>query len=208
MTSTGTKGARRTQQERVKESSRLLLSAAIELIAERGYERTTTAEITRKAGLSNSMVQIRYGSKEALLEALLRSYEDRMFKARTAPDSSGHDQLLGQIEALVHEYNEDPQLLRAFLMIQFETAGAIPQLKRWQIDWLQRYIDHIADTIRRGQADGSIRSDLDPAADATFFMDVGTGALYRWILNPDETDLPQALSDWAKRMNVWFAPRA
>src|ERR1700758_3499185 len=61
---------RRTQTERVAESSERLLLAAAELTAEKGFERTTSAEIGERAGYSRAMVRGRYGSKEALIEAL------------------------------------------------------------------------------------------------------------------------------------------
>jgi len=48
------------------------MTAAIELIAEKGIARTSAAEISEHAGYSRSMVPFRYGSKEALLETLLR----------------------------------------------------------------------------------------------------------------------------------------
>src|SRR5213076_237185 len=72
---------RRTQQERVAESAKRLADAAFELIAEKGFERTTAAEIGERAGYSRSMVRDRYGSKEALLESLLASE----FEARLLP---------------------------------------------------------------------------------------------------------------------------
>ena len=60
---------RQTQQERVAESSRRLLAAAIEVVAEKGYGPATAAEISERAGYSAPMVRTRYGSKQALLES-------------------------------------------------------------------------------------------------------------------------------------------
>jgi hypothetical protein len=81
-----TRPRRRTQRERTAESTRRLLDAAIELIAEKGFERTTAMEIGERAGYSRSMVRARYGSKEALLESVLRNdYEPLML----APEVNG-----------------------------------------------------------------------------------------------------------------------
>ena len=71
------KTARRTQQERSAESAQRLLDAAIELIAEKGFDRTTAAEIGERAGYSRSMVRARYGSKDALLESIFGDELDR-----------------------------------------------------------------------------------------------------------------------------------
>ena len=59
-----------TQPQRVEQSSRRLLQAAAELIVEKGWEATTAAEIGRRAGYSRAMVHARYGSKDAILEAI------------------------------------------------------------------------------------------------------------------------------------------
>lgn len=199
---------RRTQQERVEDSARRIFEAAVELIAEQGFERTTTADISERAGFSNSMVHMRYGSKEALLEALLRAYENRMFESHTPAEHTGLQQLLGQIESIRTALQENPDLLRAFFTIQFEIPLAIPQLKRWLIDWLERYVEHIAATIQIGQADGSIRAELDPGDEAAFFMDAGTGQIFRWILDPEGVELDAELAAWRDRMQAWFAAPA
>jgi AcrR family transcriptional regulator len=66
-----------TQAERVAASDKALLAAAIELIAERGYERTTLALIGERAGYSRGLVTQRFGSKEKLLWAVIKQMLDR-----------------------------------------------------------------------------------------------------------------------------------
>ena len=56
-----------TQAERVATSDRALIDAAIELIAERGYDRSTLAAIGEQAGYSRGLVTQRSGNKENLL---------------------------------------------------------------------------------------------------------------------------------------------
>ncbi|KAA0080284.1 TetR/AcrR family transcriptional regulator [Mycolicibacterium sp. P9-64] len=63
--------SRRSQRERVEESSRRLAEAAIELIAEKGFSNTTAQEIGIRAGYSRAMVRERFGSKEADANSVL-----------------------------------------------------------------------------------------------------------------------------------------
>src|SRR6218665_1778714 len=63
---------RRTQAERVAESDRRLIEAAIRLIARVGYTHTTLESIGVEAGYSRGLVQHRFGSKERLLEDLIK----------------------------------------------------------------------------------------------------------------------------------------
>ena len=79
----GKKRPRRTQHERTAESTQRLTDAAIALIAEKGFNNTTLAEIGERAGYSRSMVQFRFGTKEGFLESLLREeYETRLLVRR------------------------------------------------------------------------------------------------------------------------------
>src|SRR6218665_300021 len=63
---------RRTQAERAPESDRLLIEAAIRLIARVGYTHTALESIGVEAGYSRGPVQHRFGSKERLLEEMIK----------------------------------------------------------------------------------------------------------------------------------------
>jgi AcrR family transcriptional regulator len=52
---------RRTQSERVDESTSRLLEAAAELIADQGYHNTTAGQIAQRAGFSRELVRVRFG---------------------------------------------------------------------------------------------------------------------------------------------------
>lgn len=107
---------RRTQQDRVEESSRRLAAAAVALIAEQGYGATTAQQIGLRAGHSRDMVRVRFGTKEALVDSILKTlYEDRLI---APPDDStcGADMVLQPVRALRDFAIADPILLRAMFM--------------------------------------------------------------------------------------------
>src|ERR1700722_3737244 len=91
-------GGRRTQRERSEQSASRLLEAAIELIAEKGFERTTVAEIGERAGYSRSMVRARYGSKEALLESIFGDELDRRLMPNTDDALRGLAWVLARVD--------------------------------------------------------------------------------------------------------------
>ncbi|MFC6269196.1 TetR/AcrR family transcriptional regulator [Frigoriflavimonas asaccharolytica] len=57
-----------------------ILFAAEKLFAERGFEKTSTREISREANVNISMISYYFGSKEKLLESL---FEMRMAESQT-----------------------------------------------------------------------------------------------------------------------------
>lgn len=83
--------ARRSHAERTAETRAKVLAAVVESIAERGFQRTTAAEITRRAGVSWGAVQHHFGDKEGILDAVLADSFER-FAARLADvDVAGLD---------------------------------------------------------------------------------------------------------------------
>jgi AcrR family transcriptional regulator len=178
------KRRRRTQRERVAESTSRLIAAAIELIGEKGYSNTSIAEIGERAGYSRSMVQSRYGTKEMLLESLLRAeYESRLLNPAPA-EGTGLEQLLAQVDRLHDEVVANPELMRGFYALCFESIGPVPSLRSWITDWLDRYEAATEKAIKTGVADGSIRTDIDLHSEAQAFIASGLGYAFRWMVAP------------------------
>lgn len=191
--------SRRSQRERVEESSRRLAEAAIELIAEKGYSNTTAQEIGIRAGYSRAMVRERFGSKEALLEVILRDYEGRIDVPRE-PDTSGLQRALAPILALRDFAAEDPRLLRAVLSLNFEALHDHDVLRSRIRAWLVQLADGIRKAVVEGQADGSISDHRDADEVGSELMATGIGYAYAWILDPRTVDFEAVLTRWHDRV--------
>ncbi len=75
--------ARRSHAERTAETRARILAATIDCIAERGFQRTTASEITRRAGVTWGAVQHHFGDKDGILMAVLED-SFRRFELRLA----------------------------------------------------------------------------------------------------------------------------
>ncbi len=75
--SRGRRAPRRSQAERTAETRAKILDAVVRSIAEVGFQRTTAAEITRRAGVTWGAVQHQFGDKEGILRAVLQESFDR-----------------------------------------------------------------------------------------------------------------------------------
>ena len=62
---------RRTQVERTADTRGRILAATVESIGDVGFQRTTSAEITRRSGVTWGAVQHHFGSKDGILGAIL-----------------------------------------------------------------------------------------------------------------------------------------
>ncbi len=195
---------RRTQNERVQESSRRLLDAAVSLIAEQGFEKTTVAQIGRRAGYSHSMVHARYGSKDALLESVFRSeWQERLLPEDG--DLTGLDRVLDQVDRLIKLVEEERDLVRAIVVLSFELTVHGAALKPWPRDWFDRYFQLTVENLRTGVKDGSIRSGLDHRAEARRFAAYGMGLGFMWSLDWDGYGIEEALADWRRRIKADFS---
>jgi AcrR family transcriptional regulator len=188
---------RRTQQERVEESTARLIRSAAELIAEGGYESATAAEISRRAGYSRSMVHARFGTKEALLEAVVTSAYERPVLVALPESATGLERVLARLDTTAALIDESPVLLRVVLAVQFQAAGSGSPMNHRVAEWLTRLRADIQAAIIAGQADGSIRATVDPEPAAHAIVVEGIGAAFVWIVDPAE-DYRARIAQWRK----------
>lgn len=192
--------SRRTQRQRTEESARRLAEAAVELIAEKGYANTTAREIGVRAGYSRAMVAERFGTKEVLLDTILERDYERRIDADPGPGASGFDRLMAPIDALRAFAAEDPRLLRAMFILNFEAINDSGMLRERIQRWLVGFRSRLAEAIRVGKADGSITPSIDADDVSREIVATGIGYAYWWIVTPDERDIDSTLTRWRDRV--------
>lgn len=135
---------RRRRQTRSRE---LLLQAAIELFAERGYDRTTVRELGERAGVDPALIARHFGSKAGLYLASLRAERgdevsaDLLERGRLAALLDRGRHRIGPVWQIAVRAHKDPGVqvaaraelhgqLVAPLRARFERAGLDrPQLR-------------------------------------------------------------------------------
>ena len=182
---------RRSQAERVEASERALIDAAVALIAERGYERTTLAAIGERSGYSRGLVTERFGSKEGLLWAvfdrMISVWSARAFRPRVG-DRAGIEALRATIDVYLEAVRHAPHLIRAYyaLLGEEHLRGEVVRLNREERSTISAW-------LRTGQANGTVRADIDADASAVAFLGVVRGVTAQWLLDPT-TDVVAALT--------------
>lgn len=194
---------RRTQAERVAESDRALIGAAVRLIAERGYQRTTLAAIGEASGYSRGLVTQRFGSKEGLLLAVLDRLLDSWALRNVGPrveQRTGIDALRASLDAYLHVVDTAPESLRAYHALLREADGPVPAVRTRVAEVNRRERDGIEALLRAGQADGTVRADVDPRAVAATFLATIRGTTTQWLLDPS-VDITAALTQYAASLD-------
>lgn len=193
------------QQQRSQRSTRALLEAAGELIAERGYENMTLAAVGERAGYSRGLVTARFGSKDKLLEALVQRittvWTHRNILPRTR-GCSGLDAVLVILTAIREQAERDQRALRVLYALMFEALGPNTELRRHFTEFHRSLRADLARLLRRGLCDGSVRHGADPEAEAALVVAGLRGLAYQWALDPGDIDLAAALAHLSQTIDT------
>src|SRR5882724_12127570 len=140
-----------------------LLRTAAQVFAERGYSGTALTDLIAASGLTKGAFYFYFQSKAALALAVLRDQQGRW---------------LGQVGERVLAAGTAAEQFRALTPVMLELLAAEPGA--WSMTRLTKdlaadpataaevskpmgdWVGFVADIVRRGQADGDLRSGLDP----------------------------------------------
>jgi len=191
--------ARRTRAEQNADSGRRLLKALVDLMAEKGYNATSAAEIGVRAGFSRAMVHARFGTKDALLDELLRAEWEQRFLGGVVDGLTGLQRVLAYADQFGQLADEDEQFLRAMFVLSFEAARGSAVGRPRIVRFLEELEAAVADAMTAGQTDGSVRADVQPSDAARECMINGCGIAYVWVVLPG-ADLRTELARWRTRI--------
>ncbi len=203
-------GIRRTQVERTATTRRRLLRAALELVAERGYERASLAAIGERAGYSRGIVTTCYGSKGDLLASVLEDMLERWGHRSLRPhvgDRVGADALCAAIDAVKEQARNHPVEVKAFFLLLFEALGPLPEMRPRFAEVHRQQRAGVTRWIRAGIAAGRVRADVDAEAQAGLFLAVFRGAMYQWLLDPERIDLDRLLDEQKRNVRRVLSAR-
>jgi AcrR family transcriptional regulator len=158
---------RRTQQQRRADTERRVIDAATELIAARGSRAVTLGEVGRAAGYSRGIVHSHFGSREQLLEAVVRAAQQ--FPVPEVP-GPGLDRLGAVVRAYVANLSARTPATGAFLLLWSESIAGEPGLEALFGERDTSFRADLAALVRAGVDDGSVRADADPDAVAVLLL--------------------------------------
>lgn len=161
------------RQERKDRTRRAILDAAGALFLERGYARTTTAEIARQAGIAEGTVFNYFPAKAAILiNVLYGSFQVEPYAF--APPGQGRAWLAEEILAFLHHYlgsarHTGKALLREVFSISFQDTDEGRLLLTNLIGMDAALGQELGEHLARLQQQGI----LPPDADLDGFLQLG-----------------------------------
>ena len=168
---------RSTPQE---EKRRLILEASVRVFARKGYHTSRVGDIAEEAGIAHGLLYHYFSSKEEVLETVFRENWSELIEAFRRVEASEEpplEQLEGIAKILLRSWRNDPDLVSVMVR---EVARS--QHLQGQVDEITEGFQIIQRVIERGQADGSLRSEIDPRLASWIFYGGLEEVLTGWVL--------------------------
>jgi TetR/AcrR family fatty acid metabolism transcriptional regulator len=167
---------------------RLLLDAAVRVFARKGYHAARVGDIAEEAGVAYGLLYHYFSSKEEVLRNVFRETWRALIATINSVaegDDTPREQLRKVAEILLRSWRRDPDLVRVLVL---EVTRS--QLLAGEMDEITASFEAIKEIVERGQADGSIRGDLDPLLASYVFYGAIDELLTGWVLGrlPDSDE--------------------
>jgi TetR/AcrR family hemagglutinin/protease transcriptional regulator len=150
-----------------------LLVCALRVFARRGLGRATHAEVAAEAGVAVATVFAYFKTRAELVRAVLEEAEHfqlDLVDLHHRPPAPVPQALLDHAIAFAASVDTHPDHLRVLL----EWSTAIRE-EIWPLylSFHDRIVQKVAETVRRGQREGSVPADLDPHDTALLVVGAG-----------------------------------
>jgi TetR/AcrR family transcriptional regulator, transcriptional repressor of aconitase len=164
-----------------------ILDRAIEVFADKGAEGTSLRAIAEKIGVSHAALLHYFGSREELLVEVLREGERR----RRDPRDDGA--VVGMMVRAAERNVTIPGFVALYTTL---LAGSLEADKEYSREFFSGRFDDIrgrlAEHIRLGQEQGTIRRGIEPFAMAALVIAASDGLQIQWLLEP-KVDIARTL---------------
>jgi TetR/AcrR family acrAB operon transcriptional repressor len=170
------------------ESRELILMAAVELFAAKGYRQTTFADVAERSGISRGSIPWHFGSKEGLLLAVLeRSVNLIRVGLAEVPEEveAGFDRLIEGANAL---FALPTTKLFVTLLVEALEPGSPIHGRYFEIH------NTLRDHCRRWLERLPLPPGLSAEALAVTIVGAVIGIHQQWLLAPDRVDPEKALA--------------
>jgi AcrR family transcriptional regulator len=193
---------RMTQAERTALSDQRMFDAAIELINERGTQKTTLKEIGEIAGYSRGLANYRFGSKDGLMLELFARFDTRWKKhlGSYIEDRTGIGAVLAAADALRDFLKLESNYMRAMYILWYESLGHESEIRNRLADHHDVYRKDATQWVTEGIASGEIDPAVNAEQFAVQYCAFIFGVVYQWLVNAQAIDLDGLFDDYEENV--------
>jgi len=173
--------ARKTNEES-EETRKAILLAALDVLSEKGYSRTTFVDIARRIGMSKGAVYWHFKNKQALLAALMEEMRGReeALLAGEAGELTSLDGLKAYLVARMRIATRDDlcRKFAFFMLLQMEwSVDVIEAVRRELMNLRKEPFDEFTSILNEARCRGELRPDIDIATEKDMLRGMWIGPL-------------------------------
>lgn len=154
-----------------------LLSVAVAVFTERGYDGTSMEDLSRASGLSKSSLYHHFPSKELLLRAALDLAVEPLFAVTREP-AAVEGRAITRLEHVVRREVEVLAERLPYVTLLLRVHGNTAT-ERWALERRRSFDALVAALVAEAAADGDVRRDVDPAVVARLLFGM-INSLVEW----------------------------
>ncbi len=185
-----------------------LLAAAETRFRRFGYKRTTIDDIASQAETGKGSVYLHFESKQDIYMAVVEQSLDRFIESavQVLGRPGPAPERLGALTELTAEHYSQDELLHSSLFGETDLVGG--EVARMAAERQRERIQALLeDVIRAGQAEGSVRADLDPSPTAAVLFETGWAIVRSGLEAEDMSVLQTRLNTLNDIIGLGLLPR-
>jgi AcrR family transcriptional regulator len=162
---------------------RMILDAAIRVLARQGYHSTRVSDIADEAGVAYGLVYHYFKSKDEVLNELFTERWSLLLAAIEEADReqpTPRDKLAAVATFIIDSYRYDPDLMKVIIV---EVTRAANSFGRTHLPEINRAYEMIAKIVADGQSEGAFRGDVDPLFASMWFYGAIEQLLSGWVFD-------------------------
>jgi AcrR family transcriptional regulator len=185
-----------------------MLAAAIDCFARHGYQGTSIDRIAREVGVTKGALYYHFRDKEDLLFAAVTERVGE-FERKVLRDVEPARDALTALRRVVDScfFHATVSNHRRFIItLMVEALDTNPRLSEEFRRILRGMRSYMAEVVRRGQREGTVRADVDARAAAAMIAGGILGAEIQHYQDPEQIDLRAVLDTLVEQLADWLAP--
>jgi AcrR family transcriptional regulator len=169
-----------------------VLRAAMSVFGQRGYNKGGLIEVAEQAGMTHAGVLHHFGSKEALLVAMLQYRDGEEAAGVPGRAQTEGPAFLGHILDTVTENTTRPGVVQTYTVLSAESVTEGHPAQDYFRDRITVLRDKIAHVL--AEVTGRDAHEDDVRDDASALIALMDGLQVQWLLDPDAVDMPRIVA--------------